>query len=110
MRAVDLPDGEYWFGHAGTGERVRKLDGVGVTLEGTSLASGAMGMDHCVRTMHQAGIPLPETIRMASLTPARILGVESEIGGLEAGKLADLVVLDAELNVKHVYISGARVV
>ena len=32
MRAVDLPDGEYWFGAEGTGERVRKLDGVGVTL------------------------------------------------------------------------------
>ena len=61
MRAVDRPDGEYWFGPVGTGERVRKLDGVGVTLDGTALASGAMGMDHCVRTMHRvASIPLPE--------------------------------------------------
>jgi N-acetylglucosamine-6-phosphate deacetylase len=111
MRAVDLPDGEYWFGPAGTGERVRKMDGVGITLEGTSLASGAMGMDHCVRTMHTtAGVPLPEAVRMASLTPARILGVEADIGSLEAGKRADLVVLDAELNVKQVYIGGQRVV
>ena len=78
MRAVDMPDGEYWFGPAGTGERVRKLDGVGVTLDGTALASGAMGMDHCVRTMHRdARVPLPEAVRMASLTPARILGVDS---------------------------------
>jgi N-acetylglucosamine-6-phosphate deacetylase len=111
MRAVDLPDGEYWFGPAGTGERVRKMDGVGVTLEGTSLASGATGMDHCVRTMHrEAGVPLPEAVRMASLTPARILGVDSEIGSLEAGKRADLVVLDAELTVRQVYIGGQRVV
>jgi N-acetylglucosamine-6-phosphate deacetylase len=107
MRAVDMPDGEYWFGPAKTGERVRKLDGVGVTLDGTALASGAMGMDHCVRTMHRtAGVSLPEVVRMASLTPARILGVEKEIGSLEVGKRADLLVLDANLNVKRVYIGG----
>lgn len=111
MRAVDMPDGEYWFGAVGTGERVRKIDGVGVTVDGLALASGAMGMDHCVRTMHRsAGIPLPEAVRMASLTPARILGVESEIGSLAIGKRADLLVLDRDLNVKQVFITGARVV
>jgi N-acetylglucosamine-6-phosphate deacetylase len=69
-----------------------------------------MGMDHCVRTMHHAGIPLPEAVRMATLTPARILGVDKEIGSLEIGKRADLLVLDRELHVKQVYISGARIV
>ena len=47
---------------------------------------------------------------MASLTPARILGVDSEIGSLEVGKRADLLVLDSELNVKQVYVSGVRIV
>jgi len=111
MRAVDMPDGEYWFGAEGSGERVRKLDGVGVTVEGTALASGAMGMDHCLRTMHfGAGVPLPEAVRMASLTPARILGVEHQVGSLEHGKRADLVVLDRDLNVRDVYIRGELVV
>jgi N-acetylglucosamine-6-phosphate deacetylase len=111
MRAVDMPDGEYWFGPAGTGERVRKFDGVGVTVDGTALASGAMGMDQCVRTMHRdARVPLPEVVRMASLTPARILGVDDQVGSLETGKRADVVVLDTELNVKQVYVSGQRVV
>lgn len=110
MRAVDLPDGEYWFGAEGTGERVRKLDGVGVTLEGTALASGVMGMDHCVRTMHRlANVPIPEAVRMASLTPARILGIDHEVGSLEVGKRADLVVLDPGLNVRAVYIGGRAV-
>lgn len=110
MRAVDLPDGEYWFGAEGSGERIRKKDGVGVTLDGTALASCVMGMDHCVRTMHfAAGVPLVETVRMASLTPARILGVEAEIGSLEVGKRADLVVLDRELNVRQVYVGGELV-
>ena len=111
MRAVDMPDGDYWFGAIGTGERVRKLDGVGVTIDGSALASGAMGMDHCVRTMHlSAGVPLPETIRMASLTPARILGVDSEIGSLEVGKRADVVILDKDLNVTQVFIHGERLI
>ncbi len=111
MRAVDLPDGEYWFGAAGTGERVRKLDGVGVTVEGTALASGVMGMDHGVRTMHRtAGVPLPEAVRMASLTPARILGLDAEIGSLEVGKRADFVVMDADLAIKQVHVGGQRIV
>ncbi len=111
MRAVDLPDGEYWFGAEGTGERIRKKDGVGVTLEGTALASGVMGMDHCVRTMHgMAGVPLQKAIRMASLTPARILGVEKDVGSLEVGKRADLLVLDEALNVKQVFVGGQRMV
>ena len=111
MRAVDLPDGEYWFGAESSGVKVRKLDGVGVTPDGTALASAVMGMDHCLRTMHfAAGVPLPEAVRMASLTPARILGVADDIGSLEPGKRADLVVLDRELNVKRVYIGGEEVV
>jgi len=110
MRAVDMPDGEYVFGAQETGERVLKKDGVGVTLEGTALASCVMGMDHCLRTMHfAAGIPLPEAVRMATLTPARILGVERDIGSLKVGKRADLVVLDRELNVRGVYIGGEKV-
>lgn len=111
MRAVDLPDGEYWFGAEGSGERVRKMDGVGVTTDGLALASGVTGMDHGVRTMHRAaGVPLPEAVRMASLTPARILGIDAECGSLEVRKRADLLVLDAELNVRQVYVGGGRVV
>jgi N-acetylglucosamine-6-phosphate deacetylase len=107
MRAVDMPDGEYWFGPVGTGERVRRLGNVGVTPDGTALASGVTGQDHGVRTMHfGAGVPLAETIRMASLTPARILGRDAEIGSLSVGKRADLVVLDERLNVEQTWIGG----
>lgn len=111
MRAVDLPGGEYWFGPEGRGERVRKMDGVGVTMDGTALASGVMGMDHAVRTMHRAGgVPLPETIRMASLTPARIIGIDQDVGSIASGKRADLVILDEKLDVEQVWIGGDRVV
>jgi N-acetylglucosamine-6-phosphate deacetylase len=107
MRAMDRPDGEYVFGPLDGGELVRKLDNVGVTLDGKALASGVMGLDHCLRTFVAAtGAPIHEAVRMATLTPARIAGVESEVGSLAVGKKADLVVTDAELNVRAVYIGG----
>jgi N-acetylglucosamine-6-phosphate deacetylase len=107
MRAVDCPDGDYWFGPPNTGEKVRRFDDAGVTLDGKGLASGVMGMDHCLRTfLKLTGAPLPEAVRMASLTPARILGLDGDCGSLEAGKRADLVVLDAGLNVERVYVGG----
>jgi N-acetylglucosamine-6-phosphate deacetylase len=43
---------------------------------------------------------------MATLTPARIAGVEAEVGSIEPGKKADLVVTDRDLNVRAVYIDG----
>lgn len=109
MRALDMADGEYLFGPLDGGEPVHKLDGVGVTLDGTALASGVMGMDHCVRTFLAAtGAPLPEAVRMASLTPARIVGMDQAIGSIEPGKQADLVLTDADLKVRAVYIAGRR--
>lgn len=111
MRAVDMPDGEYWFGPTGTGERIRRKGDVGVTLEGTGLASGVMGMDDCVRTFCRlTGAPIHEAIRMASLTPARILKVDADIGSIDVGKRADLVALNDQLAVEAVYLGGERVV
>ena len=110
MRAVDCPDGDYWFGPEGTGERVRKRGDVGTTPDGTGLASGVTGMDHGVRTLHRlTGRPLPEVVRMASLTPARVLGLDADRGSLAVGKRADLVVLDAALGVRQVFVDGCMV-
>ena len=109
MRAVDRPDGEYWFGPEGTGERIRKQSGVGVTLDGTALASAVMGMDHGIRTMMRATrAPAHEIIRMASLTPATIIGLERELGSIAVGKRADFAVMNSDWHVESVYI-GANV-
>ena len=97
-RALDCPDGPYLFGPKEGGEPFLKRDGVGLMPDDKALASSVVGMDHCVRTMHQvAGVSLAEAIRMASLTPARSAGVDSEFGSLTVGKIADLVVLDASV-------------
>jgi len=110
-RALDMPDGDYWFGPRDGGERITRCDGVGLMPDGSALASGVMGMDHGVHTFHRlTGMPLVDVVRMASLTPARIAGWENQIGSIAPGKRADLLVLDPDLQVKRVYVDGRRVV
>ena len=64
-------------------------------------------MDHAVRTFRtMTGTPLPQVVRMASLTPARIIGWNDRIGSLEVGKLADILILDRDLRVQRVFVGG----
>jgi N-acetylglucosamine-6-phosphate deacetylase len=109
-RALDMPDGAYIFGPQDGGEPILRRNGVGLMPDGSALASGVVGLDECVRTFHRlTGVPLVETIRMATLTPVRIAGHADAIGSIAPGKRADLVVLDTELQVRGVYVSGEAV-
>lgn len=108
MRALDLPPGEYVFGPEDGGERVYSDGTVGLMPDRSSLASSVRGMDFMVRHLHQVvGVDLPTAVRMGSLTPARILGVDRDVGSLEAGKCADVVLLDEGLNVSAVWVGGS---
>jgi N-acetylglucosamine-6-phosphate deacetylase len=102
-RAVGMPPGEYVFGPQEDGSSFSSNGKVGYTASG--LASSVVGMDHMVRTMHAAtGAPLPEIIRMATITPARLTGL-TDRGSLEPGKLADLLVLDGALQIQKAILS-----
>jgi N-acetylglucosamine-6-phosphate deacetylase len=97
----------------GVDEGCYRLDGHTVTvkdgtirLEDGRLAGSSLSLNRAVRTMIQAGIPLCEAVRMASLNPARILGLEGKKGSLAAGKDADLVLFDDDLTVTAVFLGG----
>ncbi len=110
-RALDMPDGNYVIGPRDGGEPMISRDGVGMMPDGKALASSIQGMDHMVRTfLELTGRPLWEVVRMATLTPARIAGWDTEIGSLSAGKRADLVVLDRDLRVQRVFLDGKEIV
>jgi N-acetylglucosamine-6-phosphate deacetylase len=109
-RALDQPPGMYTFGPLDGGEAFYSDGGVGLLPDSVNLASSVRGMDFMVRHMHQqVGLDLPTAVRMASLTPATIIGLQDEIGSLAAGKRADLLFLDAGLNVTKVFLDGEAV-
>ncbi|MFF5295526.1 N-acetylglucosamine-6-phosphate deacetylase [Paractinoplanes globisporus] len=105
MDATGMPDGTYELG----GQEVVVADRVARLARNGSIAGSTLTMDAALRNTVAAGIPLADAVAMASTTPARVLGLDDEVGALEAGLRADLVVLDAELRVKRVMRSGAWV-
>ncbi len=56
--------------------------------------------------VEKAGIPLPEALRMASLYPAMLMGLEKKWGVLQPGAQADFVLLDEEMNLLRVIVDG----
>jgi len=109
-RSLNMPPGEYAFGPRDGGVTIVSDGNVGWTADHSALASSVRGMDFMVRHMHHVvGIDLPTAVRMATLTPARILGLDQDLGSLAIGKQADLILLDRELNVRRVWHRGIEV-
>ena len=82
-------------------------DGVCKLADHSALAGSLATMDVLIRTMvKKANIPLEDAVRMASETPARLIGASDRKGALAKGKDADIVILDKELNVRCVWSMG----
>lgn len=81
-------------------------DGKCTTADGT-LAGSALDMASAVRnTLERLGLPLAEACRMAAAYPADFLGLGGELGRIAPGYRADLVLLDAALQVQGSWIAG----
>jgi N-acetylglucosamine-6-phosphate deacetylase len=106
MRAAGMPDGTYTFGPP-HGTPAIVAGGVARTLDNTGYASSTARACDLVRTMvHRAGCPLGDAVRMASLTPATVLGLANRKGRLAPGWDADLAILDRQLNVRATVVAG----
>ena len=76
---------------------------------GAVLASSIFPLEHMVRVMaRDTDAGLARVIRMASLTPAERTGVARDLGSLEPGKLADIVILSADLFARRTFINGVE--
>lgn len=85
-------------------------NGVCKLADHSSLAGSLATMDTLVQTMvKKASIPLADAIRMASETPANLIGIGAHKGTLQKGKDADIVILDKDINVRCVF-SGGKIV
>lgn len=90
--------------------RVIIEDGVCKLADHSALAGSVATMNRLIRTMVQkAEIPLADAVRMASETPAKIMGVFDRKGSLQKGKDADIIVMDEDLNVRAVWATGKLV-
>jgi N-acetylglucosamine-6-phosphate deacetylase len=90
MRATGLADGEYDL----AGQSVTVSNGRAYLTYGNSLAGSVLTMDQGLCNLMQAtGLSLIEALPMATSVPARSIGLGSELGSLQPGYVADLVVL-----------------
>jgi len=112
LRGVGCGPGDYAFGpRSGKLCRIVESPRVGVVPDRPGiLASSAITLSDSLRILGRATrLSLPELWEMASATPARMLGIEGTRGSLSPGRQADLLALDKDLNVAHVYVQGSRV-
>ncbi len=90
--------------------RVILEDGVCKLADRSALAGSIATMDRLVRTcVLKAQIPMEDACRMASETPARIMGVLDRKGTLEDGKDADIMMFDKDINLTYVMQMGREV-
>mgnify|MGYP001080644590 CR=1 FL=1 len=102
MEAAGLPDGEYSL----LGAKVYVVDGKATQSDGTIAGSSAV-LSQCVKNMHTAvGISLVDAIKMASLNPARVIGMANQLGSIQVGMPADLVITDQDLNIYSTIVDG----
>ncbi|MEV7547103.1 N-acetylglucosamine-6-phosphate deacetylase [Streptomyces sp. NPDC089915] len=107
MDAAGFGDGTYHLGPL----EVEVRDGVARLVEGGSIAGSTLTLDTAFkRSVTVDRLPVESVVQAISANPAKLLGVYDEVGSLEPGKYADLVVLDAEFDVKGVMRRGEWIV
>ncbi len=74
------------------------------------LAGSRLTLDNaCRNLMVHTGYGLCHAIQMATINPARLLGIDDEVGSLEVGKKANLIIINDRIEVKSVFLNGERV-
>ncbi len=88
-----LPDDD--FGHISNSQTAKKLTDAGVSVHlGAHGQLQGLGAHWELWMLGQGGITNMQALKQATIGPAKSLGLDKEIGSLEVGKLADLLVLD----------------
>lgn len=100
-----LPPGLYTFGD-GQKFKITATEDVGRTSDGILAGSIIMLIDAVKNFMHRLDYKLEEVIECATLTPAKIIGVDNRKGSIETGKDADLVALNDKIEVIFTMVEG----
>lgn len=101
MSACGMPDGSYTLG----GQPVQVAAGRATLADGT-LAGSASTLFFCLQQAIRFGIPAADAVKAAAWNPARVLGLEREIGCVAPGYRADLLLCAPDWSLKQVYLKG----
>lgn len=105
MRGAGMAEGPTVLGRREDGVPCVIEDGVAKLLDRSAFAGSVATFDRLVRVMyHDAAVPLTDCIKMASATPAKVLGLQSQKGHLAVGFDGDLVAFDEDISVKWVFL------
>ncbi len=106
MAAAGHHDGDYRLGSL----EIEVRGGMAMVAGTETIAGSTLTQDGALAVaLDGLGIPRPEAIEALTATPARILGLGDRLGFLRPGYAADVVVLDDELLVQHVWAAGRPV-
>lgn len=105
MMATGLPDGTYSLG----GQTVHVSGKTAKLADGTIAGSVTNLMDCLRNAVVNVGIPLETALKAAAVNPAKRIGIYDNYGSITPGKIANIVLLDKNLNVKSVYLKGVLI-
>ena len=104
-RACGIGDGESELG----GQKIFVKDNV-ATLENGNLAASVAKLNEVVGNFYRnTDLNLAEVIETVTKNPAQELKIYNEVGSIEVGKAADLVIFDSNFAIKKTFINGAEV-
>ena len=103
MRAAGMEDGQYTLG----GQDVAVKGKYATLVSDGALAGSVTNLMDCMRTaVKEMQIPLESAIAFATMNPAKAIGIYDRYGSISTGKIANLVLLDQDLNLRQVIIHG----
>ncbi|MFP4081380.1 MAG: N-acetylglucosamine-6-phosphate deacetylase [Candidatus Aminicenantes bacterium] len=103
---------------SGRGDGIYQMGDLEIVVKGEEarlrksgvLAGSVLTLNRAVKNVAAwTGLPVHQVVGMASLNPARVLGMEDRRGSIQEGKLANLVVFDREFNVRETILRGQRI-
>ena len=101
MKAAGCPDGDYDLG----GQPVYVRDGKALLADGT-IAASTSNVYKELKNVISFGIPEKQAVKSATINPAKAIRADKETGSIEEGKLADILVVDKDYNIKLVIVKG----
>ena len=104
-RAGGMPDGEYDLG----GQPIF-LKGIECRLADGTIAGSVLKLNSAVKNvLDHTDLPVNEVFNMASLNAAAAIHVDDRLGSLEAGKDADIIIADENINIKRTIKKGRTI-